>query len=40
MKSNVDTEDNPAYGVALGVQSDPLNSSLAKKQEPVYDAIF
>ena len=39
-KSKVDTEDNLAYGVALGLKFDPLNSSPINKQEPMYDTIF
>ena len=28
------------YGISLGPQSDPLNSSAVNKQEPTYDTIF
>ena len=41
-KPRVYIEDNPAYGVNLGVQHKPsrmIDSSPAEPQEPVYDTI-
>ena len=41
-KPRVYTEDNPAYGVNLGVRHKPsriIDSSHAEPQEPVYDTI-
>ena len=41
-KPRLYTEDNPAYGVNLGVRHKPsriIDSSHAELQEPVYDTI-